>query len=82
MCIRDSTHRVLMLAGPAGHIKWWGRLTIVFNISMAGGAFAMGYMIHIGLGYLAGFWMAAGCFAVSMVLAFMVTIPKGIDSRS
>lgn len=74
------THRVLMLAGPAGHIKWWSRLTIVFNISMAAAAFAMGYMIHVGWGYLAGFWMAAGCFATSMALAFTVTIPKEIRS--
>ena len=76
------THRVLMLAGPLGHIKWWGRLTIIFNISMASSAFAMGYMIHIGLGYQAGFWMAAGCFGAAMIFAFMVTIPKGINSRS
>ena len=75
------THRVLVLAGPAGHIKWWGRLTIVFNISMAAGAFAMGYMISIGWGYLAGFWMAAGCFTISVIFAFMVTVPKGINSK-
>lgn len=76
------THRVLILAGPGGHIKWWGRLTIVFNISMAAAAFAMGYMIHLGWGYLAGFWMAAGCFAAAMIFAFMVTIPKGFNSKS
>ena len=75
------THRVLVLAGPAGHIKWWGRLTIVFNISMAAGAFTMGYMISIGWGYLAGFWMAAGCFTISVIFAFMVTVPKGINSK-
>ncbi|MDG2424525.1 MAG: YbfB/YjiJ family MFS transporter [Phycisphaerales bacterium] len=75
------TQRVLALAGPGGHIKWWSRLTILFNISMAAAAFAMGYMIHLGMGYLAGFWMAAGCFAASMIFAFMVTIPKGINSK-
>ncbi|MCH2137412.1 MAG: hypothetical protein MK101_12700, partial [Phycisphaerales bacterium] len=75
------THRTLALAGPAGHIKWWGGLTIVFNISMAAAAFAMGYMIHLGWGYLAGFWMGAGCFAASMITAFFVTVPKGFNSR-
>ena len=44
-------------------------------------AFAMGYMISIGWGYLAGFWMAAGCFAISLLIAFMVTVPKGINSK-
>tara|TARA_B100002052_G_scaffold274774_1_gene278149 strand:+ start:4150 stop:5331 length:1182 start_codon:yes stop_codon:yes gene_type:complete len=75
------THRVLVLAGSAGHIKWWGRLTIIFNVSMAAAAFAMGYMIHLGMGYLAGFWMAAGCFVAAFIFALTVTVPKGIDSR-
>ena len=73
--------RALVLAGPAGHIKWWSRLTIVFNISMAAAAFAMGYMIHLGWGYLAGFWMAAGCFAAAMISAFFVTVPREINSK-
>ena len=81
-----TTHRVLALAGPSGHIRWWGRLTVVFNTSMAGGAFAMGYLISIGStvawGYLAGFWMAAGCFAISAVLNAMVTTPPGVDGRT
>ncbi|MCH2133814.1 MAG: MFS transporter [Phycisphaerales bacterium] len=75
------SHRALVLAGPAGHIKWWSRLTIVFNISMAAAAFAMGYMIHLGWGYLAGFWMAAGCFAAAMISAFFVTVPREINSK-
>ena len=48
---------------------------------MAAAAFAMGYMIHLGMGYLAGFWMAAGCFVAAFIFALTVTVPKGIDSR-
>ncbi|NQX90389.1 MAG: YbfB/YjiJ family MFS transporter [Halioglobus sp.] len=67
-----ASHRVIELAGPAGHTRWWGLLTIAFNIGMASGSFAMGTMLHLHLGYLPGFWMAGGTLAASTVLAILV----------
>ena len=66
------THLIMELVGPAHHTQWWGRLTIGFNIGQATGALAMGAMIHLKWGYLAGFWMAAGCLLLSAVLTFFV----------
>ena len=70
-----ATHRTMELVGPANHTKWWGRITIGFNIGQAVGAFGMGLMIHIGWGYLAGFWMAAICLLLSTILTFFVRLP-------
>lgn len=70
-----TTHRALQLVGPTNHTRWWGRLTIMFNIGQAGGAFAMGAMIHLHYGYLAGFWMGAGCLLLSAVLYSFVRKP-------
>ena len=67
-----TTHYALELVGPAHHTAWWGRLTIGFNIGQASGALCMGAMLHAKLGYLAGFWMAAGSFAASAILLFFV----------
>jgi predicted MFS family arabinose efflux permease len=67
-----TTHLVMELVGPARHTRWWGRLTIGFNIGQASGALAMGVMIHVHWGYLAGFWMAAGCLLASAILTLFV----------
>lgn len=66
-----TSHRVIELAGPAGHTRWWGTMTVGFNVGQAGGALAMGSMLHIHWGYLAGFGMAAICLTVSAVLALL-----------
>ena len=71
-----ATHRTMELVGPSNHTKWWGRITIGFNIGQAIGAFAMGLMIHLGWGYLAGFWMAAVCLVLSFVLTLFVRRPQ------
>lgn len=67
-----TSHRVIELAGPAGHSRWWGRMTVGFNMGQAGGALAMGAMLHVHWGYLAGFWMAAIALIVSTVLVSFV----------
>ena len=67
-----TTHYAMELVGPARHTAWWGRLTIGFNIGQASGALGMGAMLSVGLGYLAGFWMAATAFALSAILLFFV----------
>ena len=71
-----ATHRTMELVGTANHTKWWGRITIGFNIGQAIGAFGMGLMIHIGWGYIAGFWMAAICLLLSTVLSCLVRLPR------
>ena len=67
-----ATHRVMELVGPSNHTRWWGRITIGFNIGQALGALAMGVMIHVGWGYIAGFWMAAGCLVLTTIFSFFV----------
>ena len=72
-----TAHRVIELAGPAGHTRWWSRMTVGFNIGQAGGALPMGPMLHAGWGYRAGFAMAAVSLCVSPVLALLVRSPRG-----
>ncbi len=71
-----ATHRVLVFAGPAGHVRWWGIHAIVFNTGMAAASFAMGYMISIGWGYKAGFWMGGVCFVLSILVNAFITAPS------
>ncbi|MDG2424527.1 MAG: YbfB/YjiJ family MFS transporter [Phycisphaerales bacterium] len=71
-----ATHRVLVFAGQAGHVKWWGTLAILFNSGMAAASFAMGYMIYIGWGFKAGFWMAGACFVITLIINALITTPK------
>lgn len=71
-----TAHRVLEIAGPANHTRWWARVTVGFNIGQAGGALAMGAMLHAGWSYAAGFWMAAGAFTGSILLALLVEPPR------
>jgi len=67
-----TSHLAMELVGPGRHTQYWGRLTIGFNLGQAAGALAMGAMIHVHWGYLAGFWMAAGCLLLSAVLTLFV----------
>jgi len=63
----------LELAGPTGHACWWGRFTATYTLGVCLGTLAMGAMFHAGLGYLDGFWMAAGFNALSLLLAITAT---------
>lgn len=47
-------------------------MTIGFNVGQATGALAMGAFLSAGWGYLAGFWMAGGAMAISVLLAIFV----------
>ncbi|MCH2181764.1 MAG: YbfB/YjiJ family MFS transporter [Mariniblastus sp.] len=71
-----TAHRVLEIAGPDNHTRWWARVTVGFNIGQAGGALAMGAMLHAGWHYATGFWMAAVSFTVSIMLAMLVEPPR------
>lgn len=71
-----NSHRTLQLAGTKAQASWWGYMTVGYNIGQAGGAFAMGWMIHISLGYIAGFWMGVICFSLALIIAALVRVPK------
>ncbi|MCH2140960.1 MAG: MFS transporter [Phycisphaerales bacterium] len=77
-----TTHRLLEMVGTSAHAKWWGRFGISYNIGLAGGAFLMGAMVHLGWGYLAGFWMAAIALslAVLLLIAFRGAPPDIVEA--
>ena len=67
-----TAHFTLDLVGPSRHTQWWGRMVTGFNIGLALGSVAMGAMIHIKWGFLAGFWMGGGCFVLSALLTLFI----------
>jgi predicted MFS family arabinose efflux permease len=67
-----TSHRVIELAGPVAHTRWWSLMTIGFNVGQAGGALAMGAFLSTHWGYPAGFWMAGVALALATTLAFFV----------
>lgn len=77
-----AAHRVLTLAGKEGHVRWWGIHAILFNSGMAVASFAMGYMIQIGWGFKAGFWMAGGCFLLAIVINAFIFTPRNLPETA
>ena len=67
-----TSHRVIDLAGPVAHTRWWSLMTIGFNAGQATGALTMGALISADRGYLSGFWMAGIAMAITVLLAIFV----------
>ncbi len=68
------------LAGPAGHARWWGRMSAVFTGGIMAGTLILGGTIQAGGTYLDGFWIAAGCSAGAAVLfcVFLILPLRGL----
>lgn len=62
----------LELAGPTGHAAWWARFTAGYTFGITAGTLIVGAMLSAGLGYIEGFWMAAGFSIVSLILIVLV----------
>ena len=62
----------LELAGPTGHAAWWARFTAGYTLGVTIGTLIMGAILSAGLGYIDGFWMAAGFSIVSLALLVLV----------
>jgi hypothetical protein len=62
----------LELAGPTRHAVWWGRFAAGLSLGVTVGTLIMGAMFSAGLGYIDGFWMAAGFGTVSLAIIVLV----------